>query len=49
MKKKAIMKFRIQKGFDNLYDATEEEVAFCIDKTLQFLQDMEKLIAFKGE
>ncbi len=49
MKKKAIMKFRIQKDFDNLYDATEEEVAFCIDKTLQFLQDMEKLIAFKGE
>ena len=31
------------------YDATEDEVIPYIDKTFQFIQDMEKLIVFKGE
>lgn len=38
MKKKAIMKFRIQKDFDNLYDATEEEVAFVLTRHCNFFK-----------
>ena len=48
--------FKIQKetwpddpDYDDLYDATEDEVIPYIDKTFQFIQDMEKLIVFKGE
>lgn len=44
-----LFELRQSGDYDDLYDATEDEVAPYIDKTLQFVQDMEKLISFKDE
>ena len=34
--------------YDDLYDATEEEVLPFIDKTVEFLEQMEKLITLSA-
>ena len=44
-----LFELRQSGDYDDLYDATEDEVIPYIDKTFQFIQDMEKLIVFKGE
>ena len=44
-----LFELRQSGDYDDLDDATEDEVAPYIDKTLQFVQDMEKLISFKDE
>ena len=45
--KKAIIDYRKQKAYDNLYDATEDEVLPYIERTLVFITDMENLITLK--
>lgn len=44
-----LFELRQSGDYDDLYDATEEEVAPYISRTFQFLQDMEKLIVFKDK
>lgn len=44
-----LFELRQSGDYDDLYDATEDEVVPYIDRTLDFVQDMEKLIVFKGE
>ena len=44
-----LFELRQSGDYDDLYDATEEEVAPYVGRTFQFLQDMERLIVFKGE
>ena len=43
-----LFELRQSGDYDDLYDATEDEVVPYIDKIFQFIQDMEKLIVFKG-
>ncbi|MDE5761342.1 HEPN domain-containing protein [Bacteroides sp.] len=42
-----LFELRQSGDYDDLYDATEEEVAPYIERTRTFLADMEKLITFK--
>lgn len=43
-----LFELRQSGDYDDLYDATEEEVAPYIERTRTFLADMEKLITLKG-
>lgn len=44
-----LFELRQSGDYDDLFDATEDEVVPYINRTLLFLQDLEKLITVKGE